>query len=125
MIRTFFGFFLIAVTLSLAFGEESRIKVLSQGPLYANYDKEKPVAVLIKFETTDVSRLEENKLQAEKLLPEAIRYAESLKVEIIGIQAVQVKTKLGVFTSAEHYGYVWNKNQKGQWEFKPSGKKPS
>jgi tetratricopeptide (TPR) repeat protein len=76
----------------------------------------KLMGVTFKFEVKDVKAVQENKLLAEKLLPDAIAYAEARRIPMIAIQANQITKKFfGLFRTGSVYGYVWKQDPAGGW----------
>src|SRR5262249_17505030 len=76
----------------------------------------KLIGVTFKFEVKDVEAVQENKLLAEKLLPDAIAYAEARRIPMIAIQANQTTRRFfGLFRTSSAYGYVWKQEPAGGW----------
>jgi hypothetical protein len=76
------------------------------------------VAVMFRFEVQNIDKIDENRALAEKLLPDAIRYAELQGVTRVAFQAFATTANLGVAKAFRAYGYVWNKeNVTGNWVF--------
>jgi len=76
----------------------------------------KLIGVMFKFEVKDVEEVQKNKLLAEKLLPDAIAYAEARGIPMIAIQANQTTSRFfGLVKTGSAYGYVWEKDPAGAW----------
>ncbi len=76
------------------------------------------IGVMFRFAVEDIEDVVDNRVRAERLLPDAIRYAESLGLPTIAIQAYQVTSTVGSFSSFRNYGYVWRKDpNSGAWLF--------
>ena len=76
----------------------------------------KLIGVMFKFEVKDVEAVQKNKLLAEKLLPDAIAYAEGRGIPMIAIQANQSTSGFfGLFKTGLAYGYVWEQDPAGAW----------
>ncbi len=88
-----------------------------QGPFLLHDSQGRSLGVLYRFPVQDASKIEENRALAEKLLPAAIQYAESKGLPMVGIQASETISTAGSFKSMRYYGYVWNKEAAGAWNF--------
>ncbi|HKD26499.1 MAG TPA: hypothetical protein VKC66_11430 [Xanthobacteraceae bacterium] len=77
----------------------------------------KLIGVMFQIEVKDAEEMQKNKLLAEKLLPEAIAYADARGIPMITIRANQTASKFfGLFTTSKSYGYTWNKDPAaGAW----------
>jgi hypothetical protein len=76
------------------------------------------IGVLFRFPVQAVDKVEENRGLAERLLPDAIKYADAQGVPMVAIQAYQTTSSWGFFSSTRNYGYVWNKDaETGDWKF--------
>jgi hypothetical protein len=76
----------------------------------------KLIGVMFKFEVEDIEAVQKNKLLAEKLLPDAIAYAEARGIPMIAIQANQSYSRFfGLFRAGLAYGYVWEQDPVGAW----------
>lgn len=76
----------------------------------------KLIGVMFKFEVEDVEAVQKNKPLAEKLLPDAIAYAEARGIPMIAIQANQSTSRFfRLFRAGLVYGYVWEQDPAGAW----------
>ena len=76
------------------------------------------IGALFRFSVEDVDKVEENRVLAEKLLPDAIKYADAQGVPMVAIQAYQTTSSWFSFSATRSYGYVWNKDaETGEWKF--------
>jgi hypothetical protein len=93
---------------------ETKPAVTNVGLLYAGG---KLGGVVFDFEVKDIENVKDNKWLAEKLLPDAIAYAEARGIPMVTIRANQTTVKFfGLFTTARSYGYVWDKDPAtGDW----------
>ena len=60
--------------------------------------------VAFRFVVKEVESIAYNKKLAEKILPDAIAYAEARKISLINMRAYQVGDQ-------REYGYTWKKDQ--------------
>ena len=76
----------------------------------------KLIGVMFKFNVKDLEEVQKNKFLAEKLLPDAIAYAEARGIPMIAIQANQTTSRFfGLLKTGSAYGYVWEQDSAGAW----------
>ena len=77
----------------------------------------------LQFAVQDASRINESRILAMKLLPDATRYADEQGITRVAIQASQVVSRFfGLFSTSRNYGYVWNKDAvTGTWNLYVKG----